>query len=101
MVIVPPQGPLPEIAFADNVDALDYTARAAVATSVWAARRWNIPALGVPGLPEGDASATPSLTQRRALAIATLIRAQGVTAVPAPPAGQRFALATSVTAAAQ
>lgn len=101
VVIVPPQGPLPEIAFADNVDALDGTARSAVATSIWAARRWNIPALGVPGLPAGAAPATPNLTERRALAIATMIRVQGIKPVPAPPAGQRFALVTGVTAIAQ
>ncbi|MDD1449846.1 DUF389 domain-containing protein [Sphingomonas sp. H160509] len=101
VVIVPPQGPLPEIAFADNVDALDGTARSAVATSIWAARRWNIPALGVPGLPAGAAPATPNLTERRALAIATMIRGQGIKPVPAPPAGQRFALVTGVTAIAQ
>ncbi|RZM34819.1 MAG: DUF389 domain-containing protein, partial [Sphingomonas sp.] len=101
VVIVPPQGPLPEIAFADNVDALDGTARSAVATSIWAARRWNIPALGVPGLPAGAAPATPNLTERRALAIATMIRGQGIKPVPASPAGQRFALVTGVTAVAQ
>ena len=101
VVIVPPQGPLPEIAFADNVDTLDDTARAAVATSIWAARRWNMPALGVPGLPAGAAPATPNLTERRALAIATMIRGQGINPVPAPPAGQRFALVTGVTAVAQ
>jgi uncharacterized hydrophobic protein (TIGR00271 family) len=53
VAIVPPQGPLPEIAFADNADALDPVARDAVLTSAWAARRWNVPALGVPGLPAG------------------------------------------------
>ena len=57
VAIVPPQGPLPEIAFADNVDTLDDAARAAVLTSAWAARRWNMPALAVPGLPAGRAAA--------------------------------------------
>ncbi len=101
VVIVPPQGPLPEIAFADNIDTLDDAARSAVATSIWAARRWNMIALGVPGLSEGAAPATPNLTERRALAIATIIRGQGIKPVPAPPAGQRFALVTGMTAVAQ
>lgn len=100
VVIVPPQGPLPEVAFADNVDTLDAAARASVVTSIWAARRWNMPALGVPGLPQGTPPTTPNLTVRRALAIAALMRAQNVVPVAAPPAGQRFALVTGVTATA-
>ena len=101
VVIVPPQGPLPEVAFANNVDTLDDPARAAVATSIWAARRWNMSALGVPGLPAGAAPSHPNLTERRAFAIAALIRGQGIAAVPTPPAGQRFALVTGVTAVSQ
>jgi len=100
VVIVPPQGPLPEVAFADNVDTLDAGAQAAVATSIWAARRWNMPLLGVPGLPQGNVPASPNLAQRRALAIAAVMRGRGLTPVPAPPAGQRFALVTGVTAPA-
>ena len=38
---------------------------------------------------------------RRALAIAALLKAKGVSAVPAAPAGQRFALMTNVGAPAQ
>lgn len=97
VVIVPPQGPLPEVAFADNVDSLDAAARSAVATSIWAARRWNIQGLGVPGLPPGAMPASPNLVERRALAIASLLRGQGITPVPAPPAGQRFVLVTGMT----
>ena len=99
VAIVPPQAPLPEIAFADDVDALDSAARAAVATSIWAARRWNVAALGVPGLPRGEPPTRPNLAQRRALAIAAMLRAGGVTPTPAPPAGQRFALAPASIAA--
>ncbi|RZM31092.1 MAG: hypothetical protein EOP67_34820 [Sphingomonas sp.] len=100
VVIVPPQGPLPEVAFGDNVDTLDAGAQAAVATSIWAARRWNMPLLGVPGLPQGNVPTSPNLAQRRALAIAAVMRGRGLTPVPAPPAGQRFALVTGVTAPA-
>jgi uncharacterized hydrophobic protein (TIGR00271 family) len=92
IVIVPPQGPLPVIAFAGDADTLDPSAQAAVAASAWAARRWNVPALAVPGLPAG----TPrrlTLVQRRALAIAAALRSQGVAVVPSPAAGQRFPLA--------
>jgi hypothetical protein len=92
VMIIPPLQALPTISFADNVDELDRDAREAVLLSAWEARRWNIPALQVPGLPEGDAPERPSLSQRRALTIAALLREQGVQALPAPAAGQRFAL---------
>ena len=97
VVIVPPQMPLPEIAFADNVDTLDLAAQSAVLTSAWAARRWNMPALGVPGLPPGTPPDRPNLWQRRALAIAAVLKANGLAAVAAPPAGQRFALLTAAS----
>ncbi|WP_409929064.1 DUF389 domain-containing protein [Sphingomonas sp. BAUL-RG-20F-R05-02] len=90
--VVPPQSGLPQIAFADNVDTLDPAAHDAVATSIWAAKRWNMPALGVPGLPSGEPPARPNLSQRRALAIATLLKAQGIVPIATPSAGQRFAL---------
>ncbi len=92
IAIVPPRSPLPQIAFADNVDTLDAAARSAVATSIWAAKRWNVPALGVPGLPPGDPPARPALADRRALAIAALLRSQGIAAIAMPARGQRFAL---------
>ncbi|HEX2019830.1 MAG TPA: DUF389 domain-containing protein [Aurantimonas sp.] len=97
VVIVPPQTPLPEIAFADNVDTLDAAAQSAVLTSAWAARRWNMPALGVPGLPPGTPPDRPNLSQRRALAIAAVLKANGLAAIAAPSAGQRFALLTGVS----
>ena len=96
-MIVPPQTPLPEIAFADNVDTLDAAAQSAVLTSAWAARRWNMPALGVPGLPPGTPPDRPNLSQRRALAIAAVLKANGLAAIAAPSAGQRFALLTGVS----
>jgi uncharacterized hydrophobic protein (TIGR00271 family) len=97
VAVVPPQGPLPEIAFADNVDTLDDAARAAVLTSAWAAQRWNVPVLAVPGLAEGPAPARPNLTQRRAQAVAALLATQRIGATPSPGSGQRFRLSTSLT----
>ena len=99
MAIVPPQGPLPDIVFADGSDALDAGAGDAIATSVWAAKRWNLSALAVPGLPEGPSPANPDLGARRALAIAAALRQQGIAATPAPAAGRRFALTAAATAA--
>ena len=93
ITIVPPLGRLPTIRFADNIDTLDPAAREAVLLSAWEARRWNIPALAVPGLPgEGAVPARPTLSQRRGLAVAALLRQQGVAAAPAPAAGQVFAM---------
>ncbi|MGR6329993.1 DUF389 domain-containing protein [Sphingomonas sp. XXL09] len=92
VAIVPPQGPLPTIAFAGGADTLDAVASDAVATSAWAAHRWNVSALTVPGLPAGAPPAAPSLSQRRALAIAGLLRQQGIAPQPAPAAGRQFAL---------
>lgn len=94
VIIIPPLQALPTIRFADNVDQLDQAGREAVLLSAWEARRWNIPALLVPGLPEGDPPARPNLSQRRGLAIASLLRENGVKASPAPPAGQSFTLGT-------
>ena len=93
VTIVPPLGRLPTIRFADNIDVLDPAAREAVLLSAWEARRWNITALGVPGLPSQEAPPPrPSLSQRRALAVAALLREQKIAAVPAPAAGQSFTL---------
>ncbi|MGJ3627248.1 cation:proton antiporter domain-containing protein [Sphingomonas sp. MMS24-JH45] len=90
VAVVPPQGPLPAISFADNVDSLDAAGRAAVLTSAWAARRWNVPALAVPGLPLGDPPPRPNLTQRRAQAVAAALATQGVAAVaPAAASASR------------
>ncbi len=99
VAIVPPQGPLPEIVFADGSDTLDADAGDAVATSAWAARRWNVSTLAVPGLPAGAPPANPNLDTRRALSIAAALRQQGVAATPAPAAGRRFALTPAATPA--
>ncbi|WP_440216409.1 DUF389 domain-containing protein [Chromobacterium piscinae] len=90
--VVPPQSSLPVIVFADNVDTLDQAANAAVATSIWAAKRWNMTALSVPGLPAGSTPERPNLSQRRAIAIASLLRTANINPLPLPAAGQRFAL---------
>lgn len=95
VAIIPPQGTLPEIIFADNVDALDAAGRAAVLTSAWAAKRWNAPALAVPGLPDGPASTRPGLAERRARAIAAILETERVGTAPAALAGQRFVLTIS------
>jgi hypothetical protein len=75
------------------------SARNAFATSIWAAKRWNMPSLGVPGLPIEDQADRPNLSQRRALVIAALLRDQGIAPVARPAAGQRFSLTpgTAVT----
>jgi uncharacterized hydrophobic protein (TIGR00271 family) len=90
--IHPPLGELPVIAFADGADALDASSQSGVRLSAWAARRWNVPALGVPGLPIGTPPARPTLAQRRGLAIAELLQRSGIRSEPLPPAGQRFRL---------
>ncbi len=95
VALVPPLGPFPLVRFANGSDALDEAARGAVLVSAWAAARWNVPALAVPGLaPTVDD--TPSLTERRGLAIAVLLRERGVRSVPAPAIGPEFRLAAAV-----
>jgi uncharacterized hydrophobic protein (TIGR00271 family) len=96
VAIVPPLMPLPAIAFADGEDMLDPAARQAVIVSAWAAQRWNVAALAVPGLPAG-ASEHPSLAARRAMAVRDLLQKQGIAARPAPPAGQSFHLSLAAT----
>lgn len=93
VTIVPPLAQLPAIRFGTALDTLNPAGHDAVLLSVWEARRWNIPALAVPGLPAGDAAPTkPTLNQRRALTIAALLRENGMQAVPAPAGGQTVTL---------
>ena len=89
--LVPPLGPLPQIRFANGSDVLDDEARGAVLLSAWAAARWNVAALAVPGLPQ-TVDDTPTLAERRGLAIAALLRERGIGAVPAPALGPEFRL---------
>lgn len=95
IAIIPPQIDFPQISFADGADELDPAARESTLESVWAAHRWNIRALAVPGL-TADLPAEPSLAERRAAAIATILRENNIRAVPARPAGQFFRLAPPV-----
>ncbi|MEW9856030.1 DUF389 domain-containing protein [Novosphingobium sp. M1R2S20] len=92
LTIVPPLAPFPTISFADGEDALDGATREAVLTTAWAAQRWNVDTLAVPGLTE-PAPERPLLAQRRASAIAALLRQNGVSVVAAPAEGQSFRLA--------
>lgn len=98
--IVPPVEPLPTIRFQNGSDAIDDSSRQAILLSAWAAHRWNISALGVPGLPV-VAPAHPLLTQRRALAIASILQNQGVNTQPAPRARLAFRLALPARPAAK
>ena len=93
--LIPPLLPLPTITFEDDADGLNEAGRRAVLVSVWAARRWNVRVLGVPGLPVGTPPERPTLTQRRASAVATLLREQGFPSIPAPNGGQSFVLVAS------
>ncbi len=92
VAIIPPQGALPTIVFADGSDVLDAAAREAVVTAAWAAQRWNVRALAVPGLPSDTASTDANLNARRALAVAAVLRQRGIIAMPAPPSGRRLTL---------
>lgn len=94
VALVPPLGPMPLVRFNNGSDRLDEAARRAVLLSAWAAGRWNIPALAVPGLPP-TVDRAPTLTERRGLAIATLLGEQGIRSVPAPSAGPNFRLAAA------
>jgi hypothetical protein len=91
LAIVPPQSELPQITFANGNDTLDASALDAVNLSIWAARRWNQRALTVPGL-HASPSQEPLLAERRALAIARLLRTGGIAAVAAPSQGPSFRL---------
>jgi len=61
----------------------------------WAAARWNVAALTVPGLPQ-TVDETPTLAERRGLAIAALLRQRGIRAVPVPARGPEFRLVAAV-----
>ena len=91
IVIVPPQSQFPVIAVEGAEDALDAVASEAVLTSAWAAKRWNVRALRVPGLP-ADLPPRPNAGQRRALVIGQILREQGIEAVPGPGTGPAFRL---------
>ncbi|MBV1691349.1 DUF389 domain-containing protein [Novosphingobium sp. G106] len=94
VAIVPPSDDFPIIRFDSDRDQLDEVARESVLTSAWAAERWNIRALSVPGLPEVKREKV-SLAERRALAIAKILRERGIEPTPRRPSGPAFRLAVS------
>ncbi|TZG27296.1 DUF389 domain-containing protein [Sphingomonas montanisoli] len=96
IALTPPQLALPEIGFADNSDELDEAGLAATEISIWAAQRWNLPALAVPGLPD-TLTDKPLLAERRARRIADLVTKAGLRPTSAPAEGQRFRLAAPTT----
>ncbi|MFW2830775.1 DUF389 domain-containing protein [Sphingomonas sp. ID0503] len=98
VAIRPPLKELPPISFADGNDQLDPTARRAVLLSAWAAKRWNVPALTVPGFRGGEPAERLTLAQRRGAAVADQLRRAGVAPVAAPAEGQSFRLTPSTPA---
>lgn len=95
ITITPPLGDFPRISFASDSDALDDAARNAVLLSLWEAKRWNVRVLAVPGLPSDPPPAKPTLSERRALAIAAILRAQGLQTARAPGAGSTLVLSAT------
>ena len=93
VVIIPPPGRLPVISFTGDEDTIPDGIREAVLTSAWAAKRWNMRELGVPGLVD-PMPEKPTLVQRRAIAIAVMLRQQNITPQPARAEGARFRLKT-------
>lgn len=94
IAIIPPAGlTLPAIDFADDSDALDGPAQQAVQTIAWAAQRWNLAAIRVPGYTTtpGD---HPLLATRRAGAVAAMLLHLGVTVDPGARDGTEQHLVT-------
>jgi uncharacterized hydrophobic protein (TIGR00271 family) len=84
IAIVPPVGlPLAPVSpTLDDKGELSPAALEAIRLDSWAAKRWNWPALAVPGLP-ATAPPHPSPAQRAALAVARAVEAQGLAVHPA------------------
>jgi uncharacterized hydrophobic protein (TIGR00271 family) len=99
--LVPPVSPLPAIRFPAGSDTLDPADRVAVDTAAWAAKRWNVVAIGVPGAPAAGAPVPrrEALARRRGRAVATVLRAAGLGVVPEPPARSplRLTICTAAT----
>jgi uncharacterized hydrophobic protein (TIGR00271 family) len=90
--LIPPPQPLPLIHFRRGSAEIDAGAQEAVLLSAWAAKRWNIPMVVVPGLPAGAGSRRLTLDQRRASAIAARLKAQGLQTRSAPSQGRAVRL---------
>jgi len=97
IVIVPPPAPLPKIEFEDDADTISAATRDAVLISAWAAKRWNRMSLAVPGLTD-PVTEEPKLAQRRAIAIAMMLRQEGIKPLPAPAQGTSYRLGQPLTA---
>lgn len=90
--ITPPAGQLPLIEFAEGQDQLEGSARQATLLSAWAARRWNVQSLAVPGWTESEPQ---TLSARRGRAIAEVLEAEGIRPSAAPAAGSSFRLSAA------
>lgn len=95
IALVPPMQPLPPIEFENGSAELGSAARNSVLVSIWAARRWNVAALAVPGLPSNEGAERLPVYARRAIAVAALIRESGLDAVAAPTSGRALVLSPS------
>jgi uncharacterized hydrophobic protein (TIGR00271 family) len=95
ITIVPPFGGFPTIQFGASSDIPNEAASMAISLAAWEAKRCNVPALGVSGLPQGDAPARPSLVQRRALAVAAALQSQQIQVTASPARGQLIRLTAS------
>ncbi len=101
VTVSPPVQSFPLIHFARGSDQLDEAARQAVLLSAWAARRWNVSAIAVPGLPGAAAAERrPPLSQRRAIAIAAILQDQHIRALPARATGAAVRLSIEPGSAA-
>lgn len=84
IAIVPPMLPLPAIGFTEGEAAPDAQGAEALRIAIWAAKRWNLRALAVPGLLAGDTPDDAPLAARRARAVADALVSEGITPVAAP-----------------
>ena len=101
VTVRPPVQSFPLIHFASGSDQLDEATRDAVVLSAWAAQRWNVTAIAVPGLPgAGAAQRRPLLSQRRAIAIAAILQDQHIRALPARATGAAIRLSIEPGSAA-
>lgn len=93
IALTPPAGLTPApIPFDGDSDTVPDASRSAILVDLWAARRWNWPAVAVPELTE-PLPAKPTLAQRRAAAVAGIVREQGMTAVAGPAGADATSLA--------
>ena len=75
ITVLPPLQPLPGIVFADDSSEVDADSARSLATIAWAVKRWHGSGVRVIGAGGSDA-----LAQKRADAVATILRANGLQA---------------------